>query len=145
MIYSWSRLDRPSALAETFLTQVAVASPGARIALPNVTRVGGRLAVGYRRSVGNDADLSLSGSLRYVGKSRLGIGPVFDAEQGGYLQTGLSAKLDSGRYLTVLSVTNLFGAIGNRFSLGTPFALPGGDAFTPQRPRTVTIGFSAAF
>jgi iron complex outermembrane recepter protein len=145
LIYSWSHLDSPSQQALAFIAQPVQTPPAILLALPNVTKFGGRLAATYRRRLGIDSEFTLSGSLRYIGKSRLGIGPAFDAEQGGYVQTGISAKLENDRYAMFLNATNLLGTVGNRFSLGTPFALPDGDEFTPLRPRTISLGFSAAF
>jgi hypothetical protein len=41
-------------------------------------------------------------------------------------------------------VSNLFDAVGNRFALGTPFAV-GNNQITPLRPRTIRIGIERAF
>ena len=43
-----------------------------------------------------------------------------------------------------LGLTNLTDEEGNRFALGTPFAI-GRDQVTPLRPRTIRIGLDAAF
>jgi hypothetical protein len=43
-----------------------------------------------------------------------------------------------------LGVTNIAGIEGNRFALGTPFSI-GRDQITPLRPRTIRLGFDAAF
>jgi outer membrane receptor protein involved in Fe transport len=43
-----------------------------------------------------------------------------------------------------LGLTNLTDEEGNRFALGTPFAV-GRDQVTPLRPRTIRIGIDAAF
>lgn len=88
--------------------------------------------------------LQLSGSARYVGKSRLGVGPILGREQGDYVDTALSAALTHGTVQWSLSLTNLLDSSGNRFSLGTPFDLSG-DYVTPLRPRTVRLGLDFAF
>jgi hypothetical protein len=41
-------------------------------------------------------------------------------------------------------VTNIADVQGNRFALGTPFAI-GREQITPLQPRTVRLGFDASF
>jgi len=43
-----------------------------------------------------------------------------------------------------IGISNLFDAVGNRFALGTPFAI-GSNQITPLRPRTIRIGIEHAF
>jgi len=43
-----------------------------------------------------------------------------------------------------IGISNLFDTIGNRFALGTPFAV-NNDQITPLRPRTIRIGIEHAF
>ena len=43
-----------------------------------------------------------------------------------------------------LSLTNLADVKGNRFALGTPFAM-GRDQVTPLQPRTIRLGLDARF
>jgi iron complex outermembrane receptor protein len=113
--------------------------------LPNVARFSGRLAGSYRASLGAAGDFSISGSLRYVGRSRLGIGPVLGVQQGDVLDTGVSASLARERSTFWIQATNLFDARGNRFALGSPFTLPWGEQTTPLRPRTIRIGADFSF
>jgi outer membrane receptor protein involved in Fe transport len=113
--------------------------------LPNVARVSGRLGGSYRAGLGDAGELIVSGSLRYVGRSRLGIGPVLGAEQGDVLDTSLSASLTRGGSKVWIQATNLADARGNRFALGSPFTLPLGDQITPLRPRTIRIGADFSF
>jgi len=94
--------------------------------------------------VGEQTTLRLSGWARYVGRSRLGIGPVLGEAQGDYLDTALVARIGLPTMGWSLSLTNLTDAVGNRFALGTPFSI-GNQQITPLRPRTVRIGFDAAF
>lgn len=113
--------------------------------LPNVARFSGRLGGSYKTTLGNTGDLTVSGSLRYVGRSRLGIGPVLGVEQGDVLDTSLSASLTRGGRSFWIQATNLADARGNRFALGSPFTLPLGDQITPLRPRTIRIGADFSF
>ncbi len=144
-IFSHSQLDSPSPVAQNFLTQAAENSPAVLLTVPNVANLGGRAALSYRYAFADDNDLVIAASARYVGKSRLGIGPVLGTEQGGYLVSNLGLKWERARSDIFLNVSNIFDVVGNRFALGTPFALPDGDAYTPLRPRTVMIGFNFSF
>lgn len=113
--------------------------------LPNVARFSGRLGGSYRTTLGDAGDLSVGSSLRYVGRSRLGIGPVLGAEQGDVLDTSLSASLTRGGRKFWIEATNLADARGNRFALGSPFTLALGEQITPLRPRTIRIGADFSF
>ena len=114
-------------------------------ALPNVARFNGRLGAEYEAWLGGGYDLRVSAWGRYVGRSRLGIGPVLGVAQGDYLDTALSARIGKGRAGLFLSATNLFDTIGNRFALGSPFTLPFASQITPLRPRTIRIGMDMRF
>ncbi|NWK98806.1 TonB-dependent receptor [Sphingobium lactosutens] len=137
-IYNDSRLSQPA----QFLR--ALSYDGRSLSLPNVANLGGRLAFDYRTPLANELDFHLSGSARYVGKSRLGVGPILGQTQGDYVDTSLTASLTRGPVQYSLSLTNLLDSNGNRFSLGTPFDLHT-DYYTPLRPRTVRIGIDFAF
>ena len=138
IIYNDSRLSRPTA----YVRMLRFA--GQPLTLPNVANLGGRLAVDYRTVLADDLTLHLSGSARYVGKSRLGIGPILGRTQGDYVDTALTASLSRGPFQLSFSLTNLLDSSGNRFSLGTPFNLRG-DYTTPLRPRMLRIGLDFAF
>ena len=56
--------------------------------------------------------LHLSGAARYVGKSRLGVGPVLGQTQGDYVDTSLAASLRRGAVQYSLSLTNLLDSNG---------------------------------
>jgi iron complex outermembrane recepter protein len=143
-IFSKSRLDSPSATARSFLMATAQQRLARVLSVPNVANFNGRAAITFRHDMADGSDVIIAASTRYVGKSRLGIGPVLGTEQGGYLQSNLGFKWERRQSDLFVNVTNLFDAIGNRYALGTPFALPDGDEYTPLRPRTVMIGFNLA-
>lgn len=139
-------LDLGAVLNESRVTNPApsiIISPSAP--LPNVARVNGRLGAEYRTGLGGGFDLSLTASARYVGKSRLGIGPVLGEPQGNWLDTRLGARLETGRHAFSLSLTNLADEDGNRFALGSPFTLVERRQITPLRPRTLRLGFETRF
>ena len=113
--------------------------------VPNIADVVVRGAVKYEFAVSDSAQLSLSASARYTGRSRLGVGPILGAPQGNYLDTRLSARLSFESFALTASVTNLTDEVGNRFALGTPFAVLSEEQITPLRPRTIRLGFEAGF
>ncbi|WP_150292316.1 TonB-dependent receptor domain-containing protein [Sphingobium estronivorans] len=137
-IYNDSRLSRPARFVQMLSYE------GQTLALPNVANWGGRASFDYRAPLGDAMQFHINGSARYVGKSRLGVGPILGREQGNYVDTALSAGLTRGAVQWSLSLSNLLGSTGNRFSLGTPFDLRG-DYVTPLRPRTVRLGMDFAF
>ncbi len=134
--YNDSRVTEPSANLFVALARMSQ--------VPNIARYAGRLGADYRRDVGRDLELRVYGWARYVGRSRLGVGPVLGEEQGDYLDTALTARVGRSSLGVTLGVTNLTNSVGNRFALGTPFQVGSGQ-ITPQRPRTVRIGLDAAF
>ncbi len=137
-IYNDSKLSRPA----QFLR--ALSYEGESLSLPNVANLGGRLALDYRMALAQDMSLHLNGAARYVGKSRLGVGPILGQTQGDYVDTSLTASITRAPVQYSLSLTNLLDSNGNRFSLGTPFDLRS-DYYTPLRPRTLRIGIDFAF
>lgn len=138
IIYNDSRLTQPALFVK------ALSYDGRSLTLPNVANLGGRIAFDYRAPLGDAMQLHLSGSARYIGKSRLGVGPILGGTQGNYVDTALSARVTQGPVQYSLSLTNLLDSDGNRFSLGTPFDLRT-DYYTPLRPRTVRVGIDFAF
>jgi outer membrane receptor protein involved in Fe transport len=113
--------------------------------LPNVARDGARLAAIWRRDLGRGVNLESATSLRYVGKSRLGVGPQLDIPQGDYWVADAGARLDFGQFALSLDVTNVGDVRANTFAFGNPFGLGQGDQMTPLRPRTVRFGIDARF
>ncbi|WP_433910492.1 TonB-dependent receptor domain-containing protein [Sphingomonas yabuuchiae] len=146
--YNDSRIDEPSS-AQAFALMDGQAADRATILarlsqIPNIARFTGRVGAAYRRVLAGGRDLRLDGWLRYVGSSRLGVGPILGERQGSYLDSGVTARLGLGRYGVTAGITNLADVRGNRFALGTPFTT-GRDQVTPLRPRTLRIGLDAAF
>lgn len=137
-IYNDSRLTQPASFLRTLSYQ------GNSLSLPNVANLGGRFAFDYRAPIGEAMQLRLNGSARYVGKSRLGVGPILGRTQGDYVDTSLNAGVTRGPVQLSLSLTNLLDSDRNRFSLGTPFDLQA-DYYTPLRPRTARLGLDFAF
>lgn len=131
--------------APVLLSALAGARQAASDALPNVADLSARAGVDYRVDLTNGARLTVRGHARYMGQSTLGIGPLLGKPQGGYVDTGVDARLGDERRGLSLSITNLFDARGNRFALGSPFQLRDEDHVTPLRPRTIRLGFDASF
>ncbi len=139
-----SKLTRPDETQIHFFRLLAAATE-ARQELPNVAELGGRIGADYHRRLGDGIELSVSGWARYVGQSRLGVGPLLGGKEGDYVDTGLSMRIGRDRSGMTLSATNLLDTAGNRFALGTPLNVVHGAAVTPLRPRTVRLGFDTHF
>ncbi|WP_219893226.1 TonB-dependent receptor domain-containing protein [Aquisediminimonas profunda] len=149
-VFSDSRLTNPAPTLLLLRNGSSITpKPGVTVIdsndLPNVARFNGRLSADYFASLPGGFELSLSSWVRYVGRSRLGIGPVLGVPQGNYLDTSLGLRLSRERYGFFLNATNLLDTIGNRFALGSPFTLPYIGQITPQRPRTIRVGMDARF
>jgi iron complex outermembrane recepter protein len=112
--------------------------------VPNVARFAGRAGFDFNQMVGDGMTLRVNGWVRYIGRSRLGVGPVLGEQQGDYVDSALIARLGTATRGVSLSLTNLTDNVGNRFALGTPF-FTGNRQITPLRPRTIRVGFDAAF
>jgi outer membrane receptor protein involved in Fe transport len=145
------RVTKPSLSYTTLASFWAVRSPvtvtlssDAVTRIPNVARFTARLGFDWQRPIGDRLTLRLNGWGRYVGRSRLGVGPVLGEAQGNYADSALIARVGTARTGVSLGVTNLSDSVGNRFALGTPFVI-GRDQITPLRPRTIRLGFDSAF
>jgi len=110
-----------------------------------VARVNARLGAEYEASLATGLDLRLTASARYVGKSRLGIGPILGEPQGDWLDTRLSARLERGRHAWSFTVSNLLDQEGNRFAFGSPFTLIETRQITPLRPRSLRLAWDVQF
>ncbi|WP_300975478.1 TonB-dependent receptor [Sphingomonas sp. LHG3406-1] len=137
------RVNSPSAELARLLAAAPLPSSG-HMRIPNIARVAGRGAIHYRRNIGNGNSLQLNLYGRYVGASRLGIGPRLGERQGDYFDSGLLAKLNGGQRTVTFSLINLTDSVGNRFTFGAPVQT-GTDQLTPLRPRTVRVGLEWAF
>ena len=125
---------------------VAFARPdsGGSMEIPNIARVVARGAIDWRKELPGDWRMEANAYARYVGKSRLGVGPHLGEDQGDYVDSGLIVRFESRQRAISLSVTNLTDELGNRFAFGAPIAT-GADQITPLRPRTIRLGFEQAF
>jgi hypothetical protein len=115
-----------------------------RSPLPNVARISARVGADIRASLAS-VDLHVWSAGRYVGESRLGIGPLLAEEQGDWLDVSLGARARIGRHALALSLENLLDQTGNRFALGSAYRLDVQRQLTPLRPRTVRIGWGISF
>ena len=112
--------------------------------LPNIPDLTARIGARYGLAVG-ERTVEISGSVRYLGRSRLGVGPALDLRQGRYFDTAFGARMPVGRFTVSLDATNLLGRHGNIFALGNPFGVMAGMQRTPLRPRTVRFGVAIGF
>jgi iron complex outermembrane receptor protein len=138
-----SRLTRPDYGPLQFFRLVATEEK-VHEQLPNVAELSGRIGFDWQHRIG-DYQLSAGGWARYIGKSRLGVGPVLGGKEGDYVDTGLSVRIGKGGYGVTLSATNLLDTVGNRFALGTPIDVIRNTEITPLQPRTIRLGFDAHF
>jgi iron complex outermembrane recepter protein len=134
LFYNDSALYRP---APAFVGE-------ADASLPNIADLVARIGGTYALSIGGRR-IELSGSLRYVGRSRLGVGPIFDVRQGGFFDTAFGVSVPVGRAVASLDATNLLDKHGNVFALGNPFGVAMGQQTTPLRPTTIRLGLSFGF
>jgi iron complex outermembrane recepter protein len=149
--YNDGRIDDPSTVRLFDLVASAALDPGtsraqvlARLGqIPNIARVTARAGAGWHGTIAG-ADVRADAWIRYVGSSRLGVGPVLGQIQGSYLDSGVTARLGLGALGLTVGVTNIADVRGNRFALGTPFTT-GRDQVTPLRPRSVRVGLDAGF
>lgn len=112
--------------------------------IPNVAPFGAQFSVDYDAGPVGGAPLRLGADLRYIGHSRLGVGPMLDAPQGGYLRTELTARLGDERRAATLRISNPFDTAGIRYGIGSPYQLAHPQA-VPVRPLTIRLTYDAAF
>ncbi|HTN13406.1 MAG TPA: TonB-dependent receptor [Sphingomonadaceae bacterium] len=155
LTFNDSRVYNPSSLLDFTFGSLPVSSNvsgpplqdvtvGRTSQVPNIARLSGRVGFAYDREIDEDLLLTAQGWVNYVGKSRLGVGPELGEEQGNYIDSGLTVRIGNDAMGLTLGLTNLTDEEGNRFALGTPFAI-GRDQITPLRPRTIRLGLDAAF
>ncbi|PXA84207.1 TonB-dependent receptor [Nostoc sp. 3335mG] len=147
---SWRPVKRLSIDGALFLDSSDLSRPapafsGERDAtLPNIADLTGRLSASWHGQVGRQP-FDLTGSVSYVGHSRLGVGPALDLHQGGYADTAIGLSMPIGRITLSLDGTNLLDKRGNIFAFGNPFGLIHDRQITPLRPRTIRLGAAFAF
>jgi outer membrane receptor protein involved in Fe transport len=112
--------------------------------IPNVAPFSAQLSLGYDAGTLAGRNLRLGADLRYVGRSRLGVGPGLDVPQGGYVRTELTARLGDERRAAVLRISNPFDVEGIRYGIGSPYQLSEPQA-VPVRPLTIRLSLEAAF
>ncbi|MFL6779369.1 MAG: TonB-dependent receptor domain-containing protein [Sphingomicrobium sp.] len=134
------KITRPTDAFQTLLAGADLES----MEIPNIARVVARGAIDWSKKLGGDWTLDTNVYARYVGRSRLGVGPHLGEEQGQYIDSGLILRASDRRRAVSLTVTNLTDEIGNRFAFGAPIAT-GADQITPLKPRTVRLGFELAY
>lgn len=138
------KITRPSLTLQSLIVASRAGIAGNAMSIPNIARWVGRVGIDWSRPVGDGLTLDANAYARYVGHSRLGVGPQLGERQGDYFDSGLSMRVGDGRKAVTLSVSNLTDSVGNRFAFGAPI-LDDGNQLTPLRPRTLRIGFDWGF
>ena len=108
--------------------------------VPDISTYG---SVDWEKRLLTDWGLGVEARFAYRGRSRLGLGFLHDVDQGDTLSTSLAARLTRGRYAVSLSVENLADDQSSLFGYGNPFTVRDEHQTTPQRPRTLSVGFHA--
>ncbi|MGI4880447.1 MAG: TonB-dependent receptor [Janthinobacterium lividum] len=148
---SWTPLPGLTVDAAAFLNDSTLNQPAPAFAaaahreLPNIPEAATRLRAAYVTDLSARTTLTLDASIRYDGKSELGIGAPIDLPQGNVIDTSAGARLRTGRIGWTIELRNLADTKGNRFAFGNPFSVATGDQVTPLRPRTIRIGLDASF
>lgn len=117
---------------------------GGRTDIPNVAPIGAQLGLTRDMGMVGGAPLRLGADFRYVGQSRLGVGPALDVPQGGYLRSELTARLGSESRALTLRVSNPLDSDGIRYGIGSPYQLSE-PQIVPVRPLTVRLTLDAVF
>ena len=140
--FAWNdgKITRPT---DAFRTLIAIAEDSS-MEIPNIARFVARGAIDWRTTLTSKWTLEANAYARFVGRSRLGIGPHLGESQGEYVDSGLVVRVAGDRRAISLSITNLTDETGNRFAFGAPIAT-GVDQITPLRPRTIRLGLEQGF
>ena len=143
LLFNHSRLEMPSqrVLAADSRTELAAG----RSTLPNVADVNARLMMRYGGELSETWSWDINASLRYSGRSRLGLGDRFDRSQGGFFQSNLVMRVSAQDLSFFLSLANLANDRTSRFAVGNPFSPDISTQYVPQRPRSVTVGVDYSF
>lgn len=126
------------------LQDASAGGAGSLRPIPNIADITARIGMIYETALSDRSRLKIDGWLRYIGLSRLGLGPLLGDEQGNYADSAVTARMGWDRFGVTVGVTNILNARGNRFAMGTPF-VTGKEQITPIRPRTIRIGLDTAF
>lgn len=113
--------------------------------LPNVPRNGTHAAATWQKTIAEGVNLSADVSVRYIGQSRLGVGPVLNIPQGRYAVGDLGGRLGFDRFGVSLDIDNIGDVRANSFAFGNPFSVAERNQMTPLRPRTIRLGFDVRF
>jgi outer membrane receptor protein involved in Fe transport len=113
--------------------------------LPNVGHFGASGRAAFTRALHDGWTFEAEASARYVGHSRLGVGPALDLVQGNYFIANAGLQLANGHWRVSLDATNLLNSQGNLFALGNPFDVADGQQRVPPRPRTLRLGIDVHF
>lgn len=140
--FAWNdgKITRPT---DAFRTLIAIADDSS-MEIPNIARFVARGAIDWSTTLTSEWTLEANAYARFVGRSRLGIGPHLGESQGEYVDSGLVVRVAGDRRAISLSITNLTDETGNRFAFGAPIAT-GVDQITPLRPRTIRLGLEQGF
>lgn len=132
-------------LNESSLTRTRFSTIGGGTTdIPNVAPIGAQLSIDWEAGEIATLPLRLGADFRYIGHSRLGVGPMLDVPQGGYLRSELTARLGDERRAATLRLSNPFDTAGIRYGIGSPYQLSQPQA-VPVRPLTLRLTFDAAF
>jgi iron complex outermembrane recepter protein len=148
---TWRLSPELTISADAFVNDSKLYAPDADFAvqgtqpLPNVARDGGRVAAAWSEEIAPGVTLSGETSVRFVGKSNLGVGPLLDIPQGGYFDADAGARLDFNDFGLSLALDNIADARANTFAFGNPFSLGQRNQMTPLRPRTIRLGANIRF
>lgn len=113
--------------------------------LPNIARDGVRVGLEAHGEIAPGVTVTGDASVRYVGKSQLGTGPLLGVSQGDYLVAELGGRIAFGNIGISLDIANIGDVRANTFAYGNPFGLNQRDQITPLRPRTIRLGIDARF
>lgn len=113
--------------------------------MPNVAGSGAHVDGSYRLPLPRDAALTFTGALRYVGRSQLGIGGLFDPTQGNFMTETGRMRLSWRSFGLSLSVDNIANVRANQFAFGNPFGVAAENQDTPLQPRTIRLGLDGRF
>jgi outer membrane receptor protein involved in Fe transport len=130
-----SRLSDPAPAYASSLSQT----------LPNVARGGIRGEARWNGQWRQHYPVSAGATMRYIGRSVLGVGADQGVTQGGYIVLGANARVQIGRLGLSVMADNLGNVRSNTFSFGNPFGLAQGNQITPLRPRTIRFGLDTKF